>query len=315
MTIAVESWAALRGVGPGLVASVVIAGAAGLVASHTGGPIMLFALLIGMRDELPRRASSRCNAGHRLHVQVRPPPGRRAARPEDHDGRSDFARLGPAPAGRRSRHADDRERRRLQLAGWASIRASASCRAARRQFAAHRRRWQFRRPCPSHPRKERATLFTVVGVSILSTAGDAALSGDRPHVGLDDTHAGIFIGAIDPRRRAGVGAGYAMSPEAGDTATIVKLARVAMLLPVIVAIAAASRSLDTRGAGSPTASALVRHRFRASRRRQQRPSGARLGPGGRQLAFALLPGRRDCGARNEDPHQGHRRPPAGTRSY
>ena len=33
-----------------------------------------------------------------------------------------------------------------------------------------------------------------------------------------------------------VGAGYAVSPEAGDTATVIKLMRVAMLAPVIVAV-------------------------------------------------------------------------------
>ena len=55
--------AALRGVGPGLFASVVIAGAAGLVATWTNGPIMLFALLLGMAHELPRRASSASTPG------------------------------------------------------------------------------------------------------------------------------------------------------------------------------------------------------------------------------------------------------------
>jgi len=43
-----------------------------------------------------------------------------------------------------------------------------------------------------------------------------------------------------------VGAGYAISPEAGDTATVVKLMRVAMLLPVIVATGLLVRS---KGAG------------------------------------------------------------------
>ena len=40
--------AALNGVWPGLAASVLIAGAAGLVASWTNGPILLFALLFGV---------------------------------------------------------------------------------------------------------------------------------------------------------------------------------------------------------------------------------------------------------------------------
>ena len=53
--------------------------------------------------------------------------------------------------------------------------------------------------------------------------------------GFDDHHAGIFIGATIHDVAQVVGAGYAISPEAGDTATVVKLMRVAMLLPVIVA--------------------------------------------------------------------------------
>lgn len=44
-----------------------------------------------------------------------------------------------------------------------------------------------------------------------------------------------------------VGAGYAISPDAGDTATIVKLLRVAMLLPVILVAGQISR----REAGAP----------------------------------------------------------------
>jgi uncharacterized membrane protein YadS len=47
--------------------------------------------------------------------------------------------------------------------------------------------------------------------------------------GFDDHHAGIFIGATIHDVAQVVGAGYAISPEAGDTATVVKLMRVAML--------------------------------------------------------------------------------------
>ena len=48
---------------------------------------------------------------------------------------------------------------------------------------------------PSHPRKEYATLFTVVGVSILSTVAMLLYPAIARFAGLDDTHAGIFIGA------------------------------------------------------------------------------------------------------------------------
>jgi uncharacterized integral membrane protein (TIGR00698 family) len=94
-------------------------------------------------------------------------------------------------------------------------------------------------------------LFTVVGVSILSTVAMVLYPPIARYFGLDDTHAGIFIGATVHDVAQVIGAGYSMSPETGDTATIVKLARVAMLLPVIVAIAAASRSLDTEAKDRP----------------------------------------------------------------
>ena len=42
-------WGALDRVGPGLIASALVAAAAGLAANVTGGPIMLFALLLGLR--------------------------------------------------------------------------------------------------------------------------------------------------------------------------------------------------------------------------------------------------------------------------
>ena len=87
---------------------------------------------------------------------------------------------------------------------------------------------------PSHPRKERATLFTVVGVSALSTLAMIVYPMIARAVGFDDRAAGMFLGATIHDVAQVVGAGYSMSKETGDIATVVKLMRVAMLLPVIV---------------------------------------------------------------------------------
>jgi uncharacterized integral membrane protein (TIGR00698 family) len=87
---------------------------------------------------------------------------------------------------------------------------------------------------PSHPLKERATMFTVVGVSSLSTLAMIAYPMLAHAFGLDDRAAGIFLGATIHDVAQVVGAGYSMSRETGDVATFVKLTRVAMLLPVIV---------------------------------------------------------------------------------
>ena len=55
-------------------------------------------------------------------------------------------------------------------------------------------------------------------------------------LGLDATAAGIFLGATIHDVAQVVGAGYMISPEAGDVATVVKLPSVAMLLPVVALV-------------------------------------------------------------------------------
>ena len=87
---------------------------------------------------------------------------------------------------------------------------------------------------PAHPLKERATLFTVIGVSALSTLAMIVYPMIAHALGLDAAPAGIFLGATIHDVAQVVGAGYSMSRETGDIATLVKLMRVAMLLPVIV---------------------------------------------------------------------------------
>jgi uncharacterized integral membrane protein (TIGR00698 family) len=86
---------------------------------------------------------------------------------------------------------------------------------------------------PGHPMKERATLFTVLGVSALSTLAMIAYPMLVQLLGFDTRSAGVFIGATIHDVAQVVGAGYSLSPETGDVATFVKLLRVAMLLPVI----------------------------------------------------------------------------------
>jgi uncharacterized integral membrane protein (TIGR00698 family) len=86
---------------------------------------------------------------------------------------------------------------------------------------------------PNHPLKERATLFTVVGVSALSTLAMIFYPMLAQALGLDARNAGVFLGATIHDVAQVVGAGYSLSRETGDVATFVKLMRVAMLVPVI----------------------------------------------------------------------------------
>lgn len=94
---------------------------------------------------------------------------------------------------------------------------------------------------PQHPRKGQATLFTVIGVSTLSTLAMVLYPMVTNALGMDAVMAGYFIGGTIHDVAQVVGAGYSLSHEAGDAATLVKLIRVAMLLPVIALAALLTR--------------------------------------------------------------------------
>lgn len=89
---------------------------------------------------------------------------------------------------------------------------------------------------PQHPLKDKATLFTVIGVSALSTFAMVLYPLLTQWLNLTEPQAGFFIGATIHDVAQVVGAGYSISKDAGDMATLVKLMRVAMLLPVIMLV-------------------------------------------------------------------------------
>jgi len=94
---------------------------------------------------------------------------------------------------------------------------------------------------PPHPRKEQATLFTVIGVSALSTLAMVLYPLVVRLLGLDALNAGLFLGGTIHDVAQVVGAGYSLGHTTGDAATVVKLMRVAMLVPVIAVVAAVAR--------------------------------------------------------------------------
>lgn len=100
---------------------------------------------------------------------------------------------------------------------------------------------------PNHPQKEQATLFTVIVVSAFSTIAMIVYPMIANWLELPPVAAGVFLGATIHDVAQVVGAGYSMSTETGDVATVVKLMRVAMLLPVIICAAMLTRM---QGAGS-----------------------------------------------------------------
>lgn len=87
---------------------------------------------------------------------------------------------------------------------------------------------------PNHPLKERATLFAVIGVSTLSTIAMMLYPLIVHGLNFSEQDAGFFLGGTIHDVAQVVGAGYSISAVTGDTATLIKLLRVAMLVPVIV---------------------------------------------------------------------------------
>jgi uncharacterized integral membrane protein (TIGR00698 family) len=90
---------------------------------------------------------------------------------------------------------------------------------------------------PQREGHDKRTTLVVIGVTTLSTAAMVIYPAVTVWLGLDNTRAGIFIGATIHDVAQVVGAGFSLSPEAGDAATITKLIRVAFLMPVLVCMA------------------------------------------------------------------------------
>ncbi|WP_404298252.1 YeiH family protein [Halomonas sp.] len=87
---------------------------------------------------------------------------------------------------------------------------------------------------PRHENSERNTILTVVGVTTLSTVAMVVYPLIASVLELANTQAGIFLGGTIHDVAQVVGAGYMISDETGDTSTLVKLVRVAMLVPVVM---------------------------------------------------------------------------------
>ncbi len=236
---------------PGFAVSVVVAAAACFLSEHYGAPVMLFALLLGMGLNF-LASDTKCKAGIEFTART-------------------VLRAGIALLGMRITLGQ------ITALGWQPVAlvitlvvvtisvsvvaakllgfqklfgmltggATAICGAS----AALALSAAF----PNHPQKEKATLFTVIGVSALSTLAMIIYPMIAQWLELSPQAAGVFLGATIHDVAQVVGAGYSMSTETGDTATVVKLMRVAMLLPVIVCAAMITRmqGVDSGGERPP----------------------------------------------------------------
>ena len=94
---------------------------------------------------------------------------------------------------------------------------------------------------PQTPENERFTLLAVVGVTVLSTTAMVLYPFFMHLLALSPLQSGIFLGGTIHDVAQVVAAGMMMGPQAGDAATVVKLFRVVLLLPVVLLIAFAYR--------------------------------------------------------------------------
>ncbi len=230
--------AALIMVLPGLMLSAVLAMAANFISIGYGGPTILFALLLGMAFNF---ASAETRYAPGLHfaakeilrIGVALLGARITAAQIDALGMTTlagvaasvaltilFGLLAAKAAGMTARLASYRGRRRY-LRRLGSRRDCGGAASRRQPGARHglHHHWGY------HPEHR--------------VHGDLSVSGEASRVKPR------AIGDIPGRRLHDVaqvvGAGYSISPETGDAATIVKLLRVALLLPVVVIVSLAER--------------------------------------------------------------------------
>lgn len=107
---------------------------------------------------------------------------------------------------------------------------------------------------PRQPDRDPYTLLVVVAVTATSALAMIVYPMISALLGLSPNEAGLFLGASIHDVAQVIGAGYSLSHDAGDTATLVKLFRVSLLAGIVVAVAAwyrGSSVVDTKGRRSP----------------------------------------------------------------
>jgi uncharacterized integral membrane protein (TIGR00698 family) len=225
----------MNAVYPGLLVAATIALASTWLSQHYGAPVMLFGLLFGMAFHFLHE-DGRCVAGIEFSSRtvLRVGVGLLGARITT----AQIASLGVTPvvtvivsvattilvgALLAKRLGQNR------LFGILSGGAVAICGASAALAIAS--------VLPKRPEGERDTILTVVAVTTLSTLAMILYPALVVPLHLDHVRAGLFLGGTIHDVAQVIGAGFMISTETGDIATYVKLLRVAMLLPVVTAIA------------------------------------------------------------------------------
>jgi len=102
---------------------------------------------------------------------------------------------------------------------------------------------------PKNEHSERNLIFTVLAVTVLSTLAMIVYPILTDLFGLDYLETGVFLGGTIHDVAQVVGAGFSVSQETGETATLVKLIRVTMLAPVVLVISVLVLRLMPDGQG------------------------------------------------------------------
>jgi uncharacterized integral membrane protein (TIGR00698 family) len=89
---------------------------------------------------------------------------------------------------------------------------------------------------PDSKDKDRDTLLTIVGVTAMSTVAMVMYPILAGILNLSINDTSIFLGGTIHDVAQVVGAGYSVSEQTGDLATLTKLVRVAFLMPVVVCV-------------------------------------------------------------------------------
>lgn len=248
----------VRLIAPGLLTAVVVGLAAAWIADHYGGPVMLFALLLGMGFHFLSE-DNRCQPGIDLTARgvLRLGVGLLGLRVTFDQiaglGLNNFTIIVCAVIATIlfsviMARVLGLEREQGVLSGGAVSICGASAALA------------IASVLPQSQRLEQNTIVTVIGVTTLSTIAMVLYPAFVTQLGMDHVTAGIFLGGTIHDVAQVVGAGYIVSELTGDTSTIVKLLRVAMLVPVVLCLSLIFVRDATGLSASQTARAIEKKR-------------------------------------------------------
>ena len=100
---------------------------------------------------------------------------------------------------------------------------------------------------PQDKKLQQQTLFTVVGVNVLSSIAMVLYPFIALGLGYNAMQSGVFLGGSIHDVAQVIGAGFSISDRVGNLATISKLLRVAMLLPIVFCLGFIVYWLSRRG--------------------------------------------------------------------